>query len=232
MEVAAASLRPFPLFRQAPEQVLAALASRSERVMFEHGEVLWRTGDPPDHAHFIVRGLVQAVKRMPNGDEILLALFGPSEIAGFLAGLGLGVYPADALVASDTVQLIRIPTVDLKAAIAADAGLACAANTVLIAHSLLLRAKIDVLTAGEIPQRLATLLLHLAERFGDVAETGELIIPVVLSRGSLARLVGAREETVIRVMTRWERAGLVETVKSGFIVKTTAELELLQIGAE
>ena len=230
VDVTAASLRPFPLLRSSSDEALATLVSHAERQVVPHGQLLWRMGQRPAWAHFIVRGLVQIVKRLPSGDEVSLGLFGPSEVAGILAVLGPSesIYPADAVAVSDDVHVIRVPSAALKAAIESDPAIARSANAVLVGHAQLLRAKIDVLTAGDISQRIATLLVHLAERFGDVASTGEVIIPVALSRGSLSRLVGARDETVIRVMTRWEREGLVETTKTGFVVKSAHQLAALQ----
>lgn len=225
MLVTPASLRPFSLFREVPEEVLVKLCARADRRTLKEAEPLWRMGEPPATAHFIVRGLVQVVKRLPNGDEASLGLFGPLECAGILAVLGPGhAFPADAVAASEQVDVIRMPTAALKAAISEDPTLARAANHVLVSHAQLLRAKIDVLTAGAVPQRIATLLLHLAERFGDENEDGHLMIPVALSRRTLARLVGVREETVIRVMTRWEREQLVKTSDDGFLVREPAAL--------
>ena len=73
---------------------------------------------------------------------------------------------------------------------------------------------------------------HLAERFGDEREDSSTVIPVVLSRTALAWLVGARVETVIRAMTRWQREGWIETNREGFIIYarpttnlTSAELD-------
>lgn len=40
-------------------------------------------------------------------------------------------------------------------------------NRSLVAHSAALRQKIRIMTAGPVERRLAALLLHLAERFGD-----------------------------------------------------------------
>jgi CRP-like cAMP-binding protein len=223
--ISAAALRPFALFREASEDAVSRLAARAERRVLAEDEPLWRMGEHPTTAHFIVRGLVQVVKRLPNGDESSLGLFGPLECAGILAVLGPGhPYPADAIAATEQVELLRVPTAVLKDALVADAVLARAANHVLVSHAQLLRAKIDVLTAGEVPKRIATLLLHLADRFGDENEDGDTFIPVALSRKTLARLVGVRDETVTRTMTRWEREGLVVTEPTGFIVKDVAAL--------
>ena len=52
-------------------------------------------------------------------------------------------------------------------------------------------------------------------------------IPIPLSRGSLARLVGAREETVIRAMSVWRQEGWVSTDASGFTLHEIEPLKAL-----
>ncbi len=63
-----------------------------------------------------------------------------------------------------------------------DPALALAFNRALCEQTTMLRSRIDVLSAGAVPQRLATLLLHLPERFGDTEEAGRAHIPLALSR--------------------------------------------------
>jgi hypothetical protein len=52
-----------------------------------------------------------------------------------------------------------------------------------------------------------------------------VLVPVVLSRGELSSLVGARVETVIRVLSRWQKQGMVETSREGFWLREPAALE-------
>lgn len=79
-------------------------------------------------------------------------------------------------------------------------------------------------------QRLATLLLALAERFGDEREDGSTFVPVPLSRQELSRLVGARAETVIRTMSRWQKVGVVATDARGFVLRDTERLRRVTRG--
>jgi CRP/FNR family transcriptional regulator len=72
------------------------------------------------------------------------------------------------------------------------------------------------MSAGKIEKRLATLLLHLASRFGDDHDDGTTFIPLRLTRAECARLIGATNETTIRTFTRWQKKGLVETTPDGF----------------
>jgi CRP-like cAMP-binding protein len=48
---------------------------------------------------------------------------------------------------------------------------------------------------------------------------------VKLSRGDLADLVGCRVETTIRVMTRWQREGVVETQREGLVIRDEGNLK-------
>jgi CRP/FNR family transcriptional regulator len=88
----------------------------------------------------------------------------------------------------------------------------------------LLHDKIDVLSAGSVEARLAMLLLKLYEQLGDDFEDGTSRIPVPLSRQELADLISTSFETAIRVIARWERAGVVSTDAEGFTLKDVAEL--------
>jgi len=82
-------------------------------------------------------------------------------------------------------------------------------------------------SAGSVPARLATLLLQLAERFGDEDESGVCVVPILLSRSALARLVSARVETVIRALSGWSKANLVRTTESGFELVDSSALQAL-----
>jgi CRP/FNR family transcriptional regulator len=93
-------------------------------------------------------------------------------------------------------------------------SITCAMHSKLTA----LHDSIDVLSAGAVEARLATALLKLYERFGDDFDDGTSIIPVALARRDLADLVSTAVETVIRIMTRWERENVVATVDNGFVI--------------
>jgi CRP/FNR family transcriptional regulator len=55
-------------------------------------------------------------------------------------------------------------------------------------------------------------------------EPGGVVIPMVLSRQEIADLLGTTIETAIRIMSRWQKEGLVETERSGFRIPNPAAL--------
>jgi len=62
------------------------------------------------------------------------------------------------------------------------------------------------------------------DQFGDDFEDGTSRIPVALARKDLADLISTSVETVIRVMTRWEREGVVTIDDDGFTLRNRGAL--------
>ncbi len=180
------------------------------------GERLWSAGDPPTHFTLILSGLFKIIRTAADGTEAIVALFGPHESIGDVAVIGRRPYPAAAIVCSESAEILRVPAEPVLAAMNARPDFAGSMSRTLVEHTQMLQEKIRIMSAGSVPKRLATLLLGLAERFGDEAEDGSIGIPVCLSRTELACLIGARVETTIRTIRAWEKAGVVETTSSGF----------------
>ena len=71
--------------------------------------------------------------------------------------------------------------------------------------------------------KAARLFLTLGERMGE--RDGEtFFIPMALSRQELADLLGVTLETAIRLMSRWQKEGVVLTERNGFRVPSRPAL--------
>lgn len=219
------SLRASRIFGKLEEGQLLIFARSTNRAQLVRGDVLWRAGDVPSSITIITSGLVKICKPLRAGACTIVGLFGPRESIGDVAVVSGAAYPAEAVAASDHVELIRVEKKAVLEAMERDSAVAMAVNRSLVEHSNALQDKIRVLAAGAVDQRLATLLLHLAERFGDEQEDQSTFIPVALSRAELSLLVGATIETTIRIMSRWQKEGLVQTSPDGFSITRAADLE-------
>jgi CRP/FNR family transcriptional regulator, nitrogen oxide reductase regulator len=218
-------LRANPLFRDVSPEQLAAFAQETTFRRYDEGQSLWLAGEPATHITLILRGLVQVVRRLPSGDVATVGLFGPREPIGTVAVIHRRPYPAEAVALSNVVETLCLRAEPVLAVMGTDPSLALAFNRLLCDTSSVLRARIDVLSAGSVPRRLATLLLQLADRFGDTGDDGVLRVPVALSRGALARLVSARVETVIRAASEWQKRGVLRTDSVGFELLDVAALQ-------
>ncbi|GMV17258.1 MAG: Crp/Fnr family transcriptional regulator [Polyangiaceae bacterium] len=202
----------------AEPQLLDRMAAAASTRTLARGEVLWRAGDLAKSLTVIKSGLIKVVRPAARGRASICGIFGPPDTVGDLAVLRQIAYPADAIVATESATVISIPGSLLTDPSAQSTPLAmsmaCAMHTKLTA----LHDKVEVLSAGSVESRLATLLVKLYDRFGDDFDDGSHSIPVALSRRELAELVATSFETAIRVMTRWEREGVLVTTPHGFTV--------------
>ena len=86
--------------------------------------------------------------------------------------------------------------------------------------------RMEELVDGPVEVRFASTLLRLGEAMG-ISDGRGIFIPVRLTRGELAELVGCRAETTTRLMTKWKRNGIVETKREGIVIQMPQELKLL-----
>ncbi|MBK9035737.1 MAG: Crp/Fnr family transcriptional regulator [Myxococcales bacterium] len=213
-----ALLRTSHFLRTVPPPVIERLAGRASARGLVAGAHLWREGDRATGFHVIVHGLVTVRRTLASGAEVIVAIFGPRENVGDTAALEDARYPADAVVTSDTATVIRLDAQRVLEQSALCPALSLALQQALCRHAAALRTKVEILAAGSVRARLASLFVHLASRFGDELVDGTVAVPVSLARTTLASLVSARTETVIRALRPWERDGVVVTGPGGFIL--------------
>jgi CRP-like cAMP-binding protein len=219
-----------PAFAGASAKVLEHMTASASEQTHARGAYLWHAGDPADTLAVVRTGLFKVVRAAVQERSAICALVGAREIIGDFAILQHIPYPVDAIVATECATVIVLPAAVLTDSLPLcprlAASLACALQAKLVA----LHDKVDVLSAGPVEARLATLLLKLYERFGDDCDDDTAVIPVALSRRELADFVSTSFETAIRIMSRWEKSGVLETQHGGFLIRDLDALERTATG--
>lgn len=204
--------------------VLGRLATVSTTRTLRRGDYLWQAGDPARALTVLRAGLVKVVRPAPKGRSAICGIFGPPETVGDLALLKDIPYPADAVVATETATVIQVPRAAVMEAMRQHPELGASIACGMWNKLATLHTKIDVLSAGSVEARLATLLVKLYDQFGDDFDDGTSKILISLSRRELADLVSTSFETAIRVMSRWDREGILQTTPDGFTLNDLGAL--------
>ncbi len=207
--------------------VVAEAARVAVARQVSRGECIWRVGSPATHFQVVVSGVVKLVAPGPGLRPTIIDVFGPGEALGYWVALDGSPYIGDTMPVTERVETLLVPGSVLREAAAARPEAAAALTQAMLGHAQALRSKIAVMCAGSVQQRLAMLMLDLNGRFGDELEDGALIVQVPLSRLDLAMWVGATIETVIRVMSRWQKEGVLETHPWGFVLRDVSLLAAL-----
>jgi CRP/FNR family transcriptional regulator len=205
-------------------EALAQLTRCAITRVFGRGDNIWHAGDAPRGLVVVAQGLVKVVRPAPKGRSTICGIFGPGESIGDVAFVRNIPYPADAVAATDTVSVIEAPGDALRRCLERQPELGMSLACGMADKLSVLHGKIDVLSAGTVEARLATLILELYEKLGDDFEDGSSHVPLALSRRELADLVATTLETTIRTMSRWEREGVVATLSDGFRIDDLNQL--------
>ena len=195
------------LFRELPQTTIETVASRGEMRQFRAGAFLFLEGAPAAHVSFLLAGQVKVVHETDDGQEVILRLIQPGEFFGGAGGWGAPVYPASA-VALDDIRVFRLPVRAFAALIELHPEFALAVIREMGIRLREAEARIRELQAERVERRIARTLLRLAGKTGQKSAAG-IQIDLPQSRQHLAELSGATLSTVSRVLSEWDRQGLI-----------------------
>jgi len=216
-----------PLFQNLKQGERDSLRPLVRLKSYEEGMTIFREGDPALTFHFILGGRVKIVKATPDGRDFILEIFGPGDPVGAVAAYEERDFPATA-VALEATTLLSVPRQEFFALLAANPMLARGLLLGLTRRMIELTRKLAE-RSSRVEYRIARLFLTLADRVGRSEKRG-VAIPVVLSRQEIADLVGTTQETAIRIMSRWNKDGVVLTEDGGFRIPDRGALEAIPAG--
>jgi CRP/FNR family transcriptional regulator len=158
-----------------------------------------------------------------EGREVILDLANRGQMVGEEAVIP-GSTRLNGCVALSAGKAVRVSREVLAICLREDPALA---QTMLVTSYRRARAvstRLEEMTVGSVRSRVARVLLRLSEEQGLDDARGRFV-PVPLRRGDLADMVACRVETVIRVMTDWQRRLVIDTQREGFVILSLKELK-------
>jgi CRP/FNR family cyclic AMP-dependent transcriptional regulator len=180
----------------------ATLMSYGQEFRFAKGETLWNHEDSADYLVSVCTGVLKLHRPWSGGREVIIDLVHRGQIAGETAGIPDG-YRLSTCTAHTSGRAICLTRERLQAALIDHPELS--ANLLKVACD----------RVGAVTTRLETLAR------GSVVSR---LVPIRLSRADLSDMVGCRAESVTRVVSAWERDGVMETLREGFVLTNTAKL--------
>jgi CRP/FNR family transcriptional regulator len=180
---------------------------------FDRGEVVFREGDPAERIWFLATGRVKIVKAAGDRD-IIIEILGDGEPVGAVAVYERRPFPATAI-AMEPSELVSIPEREFFQLLASRPELTRRLLAGLTMRLMSVNKRIADMT-GSVESRASRLFLTLADRLGTADPEGGVFIPLAMSRQEVADLLGTTLETAIRLMSRWQKEGVVITRQDGF----------------
>ncbi|MCS7177022.1 MAG: Crp/Fnr family transcriptional regulator [Candidatus Kapabacteria bacterium] len=172
---------------------------------YRRGEIIFREGSYPAGIYCVHQGAVKLYRSDALGNLVIVRLAKQGDLLGYRALLSNEHYTATAEALEDCIVCF-IPRPTFFEVLRRNAGLMAAITELLARDLRTAESRLASLAQKTVPQRLAEILLYLRELFGE-DESGAL--KTSMTRRELAELVGTAPETVIRLLSDFQRKGLV-----------------------
>ncbi len=192
---------------------------------YKKGQTLFVQGNHPYGLYCISQGNIKLTKVGPDGKESIVRIVTAGDILGHRSLFTDDNYSATATAMEDTIVCFidkkfilkfmqENPSVSLNIInkLSRDMGIA--------------EKKMTSLHQKNVRERLAELLLSLKTTHGTKDKDGRTKLELKLTREEMATMIGTANETLIRFMTEFKDAGLIE--QDGKTIYITNEKELVE----
>lgn len=215
-------LPPFCLLQRAQiREILDQAVSRR----FDEGTAIFREGHDAERFYLLLDGYLRVVRSTPGGDQIIVLHISPGQLFGIAPALQRDTYPATAIAAAEAIALswpvrlwddftTRYP------------GFATESYKTLGQRLGQIHDTLTEMATQAVEKRVASALLRMVHQSGRKSDKGvEIAFPV--TRQNISDMTGTTLHTVSRLLSAWQKAGIVESTRKHIVVTDPHALVLL-----
>lgn len=201
------SLRQVSLFGELSEEDLEELESIIQERFFRKNEVIFRAQEPGSTLFVLKRGSVKVSAEDQRGKEVILRILKDGDFFGEMSLLD-GQHRSATVTALEPCQALVLFRDQFLEFIPKHPNVVMKMLTTISRRLRQSNEKIKRLVFADAYEKVASILIDMSEeRQIPLAAGAE--IPLSLTRKELADLVGLSRETLTRVLSDFQRAGLV-----------------------
>jgi CRP-like cAMP-binding protein len=217
-------MQQFPVFATLSASELKEVTSAAHEKLLPRRETIYNEGDPIREVFLLTAGCVKVTQLGPNGQEVILRLHGPSELIG-AQGLSAGkLHLATARAIQTSTALVWEASVFESIS---DRIPSLRRNTARILGERLqeMEERFREISTQKVAPRLSHQLIRLLNQLGR--GTDHQNVEIGLSREELAQLTGTTLFTVSRLLSQWEKQGIVSSRREAVVVCNVQALAAL-----
>jgi len=220
-----ALVRRVPIFTDFSDEEVAAICSTVTERQYGRHEFIVRESDSGDVFYLIARGSVAVCHTAPDGHETILSILKEGDFFGEMAMFDSSLRSASIKTLTEVdVGLIQQDT--FLAMLEQHPRFARQFVVVLAERLRVANRLVATTTSQDARARVASLLLYLAERFGEPIDNGTRIT-LRLTHQEMANMIGTTRETVNRALNRFWDEHLVDRRSPLLVLTDLAGLRAL-----
>ncbi|WP_371135550.1 Crp/Fnr family transcriptional regulator [Frigidibacter sp.] len=209
-------LGAMPPFCRLDLRQLREILALSDSRHLTGGATVFDEGQPVRRFHLLMSGNIRLVRVTAEGDQIILLHIQAGQVFGIGAALGQETYHASAIAAGDC-RVLSWPNALWPGFSSAYDGFAVETFRAFGARADEMSNRIVELSTQLVEQRIACALLRMIGQSGRKV-AGGIEIGFPITRQNIADMTGTTLHTVSRVLSLWERDGVVKSTRCLVIV--------------
>jgi CRP/FNR family transcriptional regulator, nitrogen oxide reductase regulator len=218
-----------PFFSGLSQEDFVQINSLFHEQGYAPNEIIYFAGDLVKQLLVVADGRVKLMRHSLSGKDVMLDILTPGEFFGSFSAQDNEVYPDTAQALTQTCVL-GISVKDFHSILEKHPQVVLKVLDITSDRLQAANVRVQQLSALQVEGRIANLLLVLSTKFGQANEIG-LLIQTPLTREDVAAMSGTTSETASRVMSQFQKDGLIRTGRQWVAITDRALLEKIA-GAE
>lgn len=232
MTISPKELRQVVVFQHATDEDLDLILKNSITRSIEEGGFFFMQGDEAEYLYILTSGQVKLMQSNPSGQQVNLRTISPWQMFGALGAVRNdgATYPATAQALEDSTAL-AIQSNFLRTMLETRPYLSFDLMNLMTSYIQEMQARYRELATERVEQRVANALIRLAGQSGFKSGK-EAGIELSFSRQDVAEMTGTTLYTVSRLLSDWERRGIIKTGREKITILKPHELLKVSEGLE
>jgi CRP-like cAMP-binding protein len=210
-------LRQVSVFQNATDDDLGLIAQHGIERSIEEGEFFFFQGDPAIYSYVLTAGRAKLMQMNANGQQVNLRTINEWQMFGALGAVRENAgYPASAQ-AMEYSTALAVKSEYLRELMQTRPYLSFDLMKLMTDYIQEIQERYRELATEKVERRIARALLRLTSQMGIKTPDGD--IELAFTRQELAEISGTTLFTVSRVMSEWEKQGLVVSGRERVLIR-------------
>ncbi|MEE4189825.1 MAG: Crp/Fnr family transcriptional regulator [Roseobacter sp.] len=209
-------LTHLPPFSRLDRHQIRTILDQATSRRYEAGTAIFEEGHPAERFYMLLDGYVRVIRITPAGEQVTALHIPAGQLMGIAKAIGRDTYPATALSATESIAL-SWPMRLWDSFIVDYDGFATESYKTLGLRLGEVQSRVVEMATQQVEQRVANELLRLINQTGRKVDGGiEIDFPI--TRQDLSELTATTLHTVSRLLSGWEKQGLVRSKRKRITV--------------
>ncbi|TDK42401.1 Crp/Fnr family transcriptional regulator [Antarcticimicrobium luteum] len=218
-------LTGLPPFSQLDRQQIREILDQATSHRHEEGKAVFREGFDAGRFFLLLDGHIRVVRSTETGEQVIVLHISPGQLFGIARALQRDTYPATAIAAAESIAL-SWPTSLWDSFVARYPGFATESYKTLGRRLGEIQSNLTAMATKAVEKRVAAALLRMVNQSGRKTEDGiEIGFPV--TRENIADMTGTTLHTVSRLLSGWQKDGIVKSTRKHVVVTDPHRLVVL-----